>query len=86
MPVADLLERLEKLNDELRRVDQDQLPAQNFTRVAQDLANQNLLAHKDKGVRASTCCCLVDVMRICAPDAPLKLGQIKVRPWQEYRT
>ncbi|KAL9107276.1 MAG: hypothetical protein Q9227_007818 [Pyrenula ochraceoflavens] len=81
IPVAELLERLQKLHNELRKIEQHQdqegPKAEDYTRAAQDLANQNLLAHKDKGVRALTCCCLMDVMRICAPNAPLKLGQIK---------
>lgn len=79
IPVGDLLARLQKLAGELRNYDLDQVDSRTFTTLAQDLANANLLAHKDKGVRAWTVSCVVDVLRICAPDAPFIGGQLKVR-------
>jgi sister chromatid cohesion protein PDS5 len=78
IPVGDLLTRLQKLAAELRNYDQDQVESRAFTTLAQDLANTNLLAHKDKGVRAWTLACVVDVLKICAPDAPFIQGQLKV--------
>jgi sister chromatid cohesion protein PDS5 len=79
IPVGDLLTRLQKLAAELRSYDLDQVNSQSFTRLAQDLANANLLAHKDKGVRAWTVSCVVDVLKICAPDAPFLQVQLKVK-------
>lgn len=79
IPVADLLDRLEALHNELRKLEQEDIESASFTRVAQDLASPNLLAHKDKGVRAFACCCLVDILRLCAPDAPFRLAQFKVK-------
>lgn len=79
IPVGDLLARLQKLAAELRNYDLDQVDSRAFTNLAQDLANANLLAHKDKGVRAWTLSCVVDVLKICAPDAPFIEGQLKVR-------
>lgn len=78
IPVADLLARLQKLATELRKYDLDQVDSRAFTTLAQDLANANLLGHKDKGVRAWTVSCIVDVLKICAPDAPFIEGQLKV--------
>ncbi|KIW18992.1 hypothetical protein PV08_03282 [Exophiala spinifera] len=78
IPVADLLARLQKLASELRKYDLDQVDSRTFTTLAQDLANANLLGHKDKGVRAWTVSCIVDVLKICAPDAPFIEGQLKV--------
>lgn len=78
IPVADLLARLQKLAAELRKYDLDQVDSRAFTTLAQDLANANLLGHKDKGVRAWTVSCIVDVLKICAPDAPFIEGQLKV--------
>jgi sister-chromatid-cohesion protein PDS5 len=78
IPVADLLTRLQKLGNELRNFDADQVDSHSFTKLAHDLANTNLLGHKDKGVRAWTLSCVVDVLRICAPDAPFIEGQLKV--------
>lgn len=79
IPVAELLDRLEALHNELRKLDQEDIEAAALTRAAQDLASPNLLAHKDKGVRAFACCCLVDILRLCAPDAPFRVAQFKVR-------
>lgn len=78
IPVADLLTRLQKLAAELRNYDIDQVDSRAFTTLAHDLANANLLGHKDKGVRAWTVSCIVDVLKICAPDAPFLEGQLKV--------
>ncbi|EXJ87363.1 hypothetical protein A1O3_04322 [Capronia epimyces CBS 606.96] len=77
IPVAELLARLQKLSAELRNYDLDQVDSRSFTTLAHDLANPNLLGHKDKGVRAWTLSCIVDVLRICAPDAPFQVGQLK---------
>lgn len=82
IPVADLLTRLEKLAIELRNFDQDQVNPKDFQRLAQDLANANLLGHKDKGIRAWTVSCVVDVLKICAPDAPFSNAQLKVWQWR----
>lgn len=79
IPVADLLSRLQTLSKELKRLEQDQADRASFTSVARDLAGAHLLAHKDKGVRAWTVSCVVDILRICAPDAPFKNAQLKVR-------
>ncbi|KAK5240388.1 Sister chromatid cohesion protein pds5, partial [Exophiala xenobiotica] len=77
IPVGDLLARLQKLASALRNYDVDQVDSRAFTTLAHDLANANLLGHKDKGVRAWTVSCIVDVLKICAPDAPFIDGQLK---------
>jgi hypothetical protein len=80
-PIAtgELLKRLDALANELREMDQEETDKDSLTTVAKDLAGQNLLGHKDKGVRALTACCLVDVLKICAPNAPFTGSQLKVR-------
>lgn len=74
-----LLRRLETLFKEMRGMEQDDNERDSLTKVAKDLANPNLLAHKDKGVKAWTACCLVEILRLCAPDAPFTAQQLKVR-------
>lgn len=74
-----LLRRLETLFKEMRGMEQDENERDSLTNVAKDLANPNLLAHKDKGVKAWTTCCLVEILRLCAPDAPFTAQQLKVR-------
>jgi sister chromatid cohesion protein PDS5 len=79
-PIAtgELLRRLDALSNELREMDQEEIDKDSLTKVAKELAGQNLLGHKDKGVRAFTGCCLVDVLKLCAPDAPYSGSQLKV--------
>ncbi|KAI9047900.1 hypothetical protein LZ554_007702 [Drepanopeziza brunnea f. sp. 'monogermtubi'] len=78
-PIAtgELLKRLDTLSHELQEMDQDAIDKDSFTKVAKELAGQQLLGHKDKGVRAFVACCLVDVLKLCAPDAPFTPTQLK---------
>lgn len=78
IPVAELLRRLDTLSKELRDLEQEECDKDSFRDVAQELAGTQLLTHKDRGVRAYTACCLVDILRICAPDAPFTASQLKV--------
>ncbi|KAI9780452.1 MAG: hypothetical protein M1839_006726 [Geoglossum umbratile] len=75
--VAELLKRLTALSKELREMDQEEIDRDSLTKVSKELAGHHLLAHKDKGVRAWTACCLVDILRLCAPDAPFTAAQLK---------
>lgn len=80
-PIAtgELLKRLDKLANELREMhEEDEVDKESLHGVAKELANQQLLGHKDKGVRAFTACCLVDILAHCAPDAPYTGSQLKV--------
>lgn len=79
IPIADLLRRLQVLFKELRDMDQGEIERDSFTKVAKELISPNLLAHKDKGVKAWTACCLVEILRLFAPDAPYTGQQLKVR-------
>ncbi|KAF3385555.1 Sister chromatid cohesion protein pds5 [Penicillium rolfsii] len=77
IPIADLLERLQTLGQELRKLEQEEIDKESLTKVSQELASAHLLAHKDRGVRAWATCCIVDVLRLCAPDAPFTRNQLK---------
>lgn len=74
-----LLKRLDKLTKELAEMDQELTDPGSLTKVAKEVASHQLLNHKDKGVRAYTACCVVDILRLCAPDAPFTPSQLKVR-------
>lgn len=78
IPLAELLKRLQTLAKELRDLDQERMDVESLTPVAKELAASNLLAHKDRGVKAWTACCLVDILRLCAPNAPFTPSQLKV--------
>lgn len=78
IPTGTLLQRLDTLSNELREMDQEETDKGSLTAVAKELVGPNLLNHKDKGVRAFTACCLVDILKLCAPDAPFTGTQLKV--------
>ena len=76
--ITELLRRLQALAKEMRAMEQEEVDKGSFNRVAAELVSSNLLGHKDKGVRAWTACCLVDILRVCAPDAPFTGPQLRV--------
>lgn len=78
-PIAtgELLRRLEKLSKELVDMDQETVDKDSLTKVAKELAAHNMLAHKEGGVKAFTASCLVDILKLCAPDAPFTPSQLK---------
>ncbi|KAI0480657.1 armadillo-type protein [Xylariaceae sp. FL0804] len=78
-PIAtrELLRRLESLSQELVDMDQETADKQSLNGVAKDLASHNLLAHKEAGVKAYVASCLVDILKLCAPDAPFTPKQLK---------
>jgi sister-chromatid-cohesion protein PDS5 len=86
IPTAELLRRLETLSAELREMDQEQSDKDSLTKVAKELVGQNLIGHKDRGVRALTACCLVDVLKICAPDAPFTATQLRVGCYFKWKS
>ncbi|KFA76707.1 hypothetical protein S40288_08105 [Stachybotrys chartarum IBT 40288] len=75
---ATLLTRLEKLAEELGQFDQEATDLDSLRDVAAKLAHRNLVQHKDRGVRAYTACCLVEMLRLFAPDAPFTDDQLKM--------
>lgn len=79
IPSATLLDRLERLSKELAEFDQGAVQLDSLKPVAASLAHRNLLQHKDRGVKAYTACCLVDILRLFVPDAPFTDDQLKVR-------
>ncbi|KPI41268.1 Sister chromatid cohesion protein pds5 [Cyphellophora attinorum] len=77
IPIADLLDRLKDLREKLAAFDDDQPDSRLWTGLAGDLVNANLLGHKDRGIRAYAVTCILDVLKICAPDAPFQNHQLK---------
>lgn len=77
--VTELLTRLKALSDELRDISQEEADTESLTPSAKELAHHSLIHHKDVGVRAWTACCLVDMFRLFAPNAPYSGSQLKVR-------
>lgn len=78
IPSGTLLTRLEKLSKELADFEQGEIDLSSLKDVSAQLAHRNLLQHKDRGVKAYTACCLVDILRLFVPDAPFTDDQLKV--------
>ncbi|EEB09310.1 cohesin-associated protein Pds5 [Schizosaccharomyces japonicus yFS275] len=74
---SELLSRLQRLLSKLVEMDQDFAERDSILSVAHSLVHKNLLSHKDKSVRAYVCCCIVEVLRLCAPDAPYTISQLE---------
>lgn len=70
IPTQELLHRLTILHDELMGLVQDQVDIKSLEKYREDLINKKLLKHRDTGVRAFTACCISDILRLYAPDAP----------------
>lgn len=78
IPVSQLLPRLQRLFEELSDMDQDRADKDSFTEVAHALAQRNLIQHKEPPIKAYVAACIVEILRVCAPDAPFTEDQLKV--------
>ncbi|TGZ77910.1 hypothetical protein EX30DRAFT_398161 [Ascodesmis nigricans] len=82
IPVTTLIRRLTTLFEELDSIDQEaegqtELNKDSFATAAKELAAPNLVGHRDDGVKAYTACCLAEILRIYAPNAPYTGTQLK---------
>jgi len=77
---AELIKRLTDLSSQLIEASQDNaaIKAQLERSIAPQLVDKNLLQHKDKGVKSYVAISIVEILRICAPDAPFNASQLKV--------
>ena len=78
IPTDQLIKRLTSLLKELEQLEQETTDASSLNKTAKEVASHPLLTHKDKGVRAYTACCVVEILRLCAPNAPFTESQLKV--------
>ena len=69
----ELINRLASLHDELSNIDDSSVDLSSYTA---NLVNKKLLSHSSIGVQAYLCCCISDVLRIFAPNAPYSAQQL----------
>lgn len=74
---SELVKRLQDLHTQLSKLEQDNTDVTSLAVVTRDLVSQSLLLHKDKGVRSLTACCIADILRLYAPDAPYTEHELK---------
>ncbi|KNC98061.1 uncharacterized protein SPPG_09381 [Spizellomyces punctatus DAOM BR117] len=74
---SELVNRLKKVHNDLSRMDQEDVDTQSLKTVQKDLISPSLMSHKDKAVKILTACCLADILRLFAPDAPYNQNQLR---------
>ncbi|KAG7091856.1 hypothetical protein E1B28_008258 [Marasmius oreades] len=72
-----LLKKLKALHTELASLDQEQIDTSSLSTVRKELISNSILHHKDRGVKAYAACCLADILRLYAPDAPYTQPELR---------
>uniref|UniRef100_A0A0W0GEX7 Cohesin-associated protein pds5 n=2 Tax=Moniliophthora roreri TaxID=221103 RepID=A0A0W0GEX7_MONRR len=72
-----VLKKLKALHTELAEMDQELVDVTSLSNVKKDLITHHILHHKDRGVRAYAACCLADILRLYAPDAPFTQPELR---------
>lgn len=80
-----LLKRLKSVQSELASLDQETVDTKSLNEMCLQLVHPTLTLHKDKSVKASTACCLADMLRLYAPNAPFTADELKVSPESRCR-
>lgn len=65
-----VLKKLKALHTELADMDQELVEVSSLNTARKELINTSIMLHKDRGVKAYAACCLADILRLYAPDAP----------------
>ena len=73
---------MQNLAHELSNADQADGESK-YKELAGSLVKPFILKSKDKDVKAHAACCLADILRIFAPEAPYSEEELKVR-WQWF--
>ncbi|KAF9436847.1 hypothetical protein BGZ76_002770 [Entomortierella beljakovae] len=74
---SELLNKLKALHSELQPMDQEVIDVSTLSSIAKQLVDTSLVNNKDKGIRIYTACCIADILRLCAPDAPYTSNNLK---------
>ncbi|KAF5390105.1 hypothetical protein D9757_003848 [Collybiopsis confluens] len=72
-----LLKKLKTLHSELAEMDQELVDVNSLSNVRKELIGTSILLHKDRGVKAYAACCIADILRLYAPDAPYTQNELR---------
>nr|WJN24940.1 cohesin maintenance factor [Moesziomyces parantarcticus] len=72
-----LLKRVRQVRTELSEMDQDAVDVNSLKDVCRELVTPALMLHKDKAVKAHVACCLADMLRLFAPNAPFTPAELR---------
>ncbi|CAI5757995.1 unnamed protein product [Candida verbasci] len=70
IPSKELINRLSILQDKLSILDDNEIDLNDLKSIKQDLINPKLLHNTNASVQAIVSCCVSDILRIFAPNAP----------------
>ncbi|KAF9933605.1 hypothetical protein FBU30_005044 [Linnemannia zychae] len=73
----DLLKKLKDLHAELKELEQETVDTKSLSAITKQLVESSIVNHKDKGIRIYAACCIADMLRLYAPDAPYNNTQLK---------
>ncbi|RXW15368.1 hypothetical protein EST38_g10488 [Candolleomyces aberdarensis] len=68
---------MKTLHTQLAALDQDHVDVQSLGTARKELVHSSILLHKDRGVKAYAACCLADILRLYAPDAPYTQNELR---------
>ncbi|OLY83379.1 Sister chromatid cohesion protein pds5 [Smittium mucronatum] len=66
----ELLAELKKITKELSLIDQETVDTRSLAPVAKQLISNKITEHQNQSVQSYAACCLVDILRLFAPEAP----------------
>jgi sister chromatid cohesion protein PDS5 len=72
MGADELIRRLKTLTHTLQAMGQDEGMYQQYIPLALHLADEHFLTHPSRDVQLLIACCIADVLRVYAPEAPYK--------------
>ncbi|KAJ1740064.1 Sister chromatid cohesion protein pds5 [Coemansia sp. RSA 989] len=75
--ISELYKQLKKLSKELNGLEQETVDTQSLDAVTRQLLAPSLLRHKESGVVSYVSCCIADILRLYAPEAPYSDDEIK---------
>lgn len=79
--ISSIVEELKTLHDSLSKVEQDEFESirGELDPVAIRLVSSELVNNADKTVKLLNSCCIANILRLYAPDAPYSPEQLSVR-------
>ncbi|CCF52151.1 hypothetical protein NDA11_006419 [Ustilago hordei] len=72
-----LLKRVKQVRTELSEMEQDTVDVNSLKDICKELVTPALMLHKDKAVKANVACCLADMLRLFAPNAPFTPAELR---------
>ncbi|KAI8807417.1 armadillo-type protein [Cladochytrium replicatum] len=74
---SEIARRLKVLQEELGHLEQESVDTSSLARIRTELLTPSLLEHKDRSIKMLVACCIADLLRLYAPDAPYVEQELK---------